>query len=113
MASQTFKAFLVRVQDDKTVRKALLAAGADQGMPLEALRAFAEKHGYQFEAEDVTNELSERQLDAVTGGLSMPGMTGGTLLNGLANTSPPGPLTFQINTLSIYQSPSGGLMFKF
>jgi predicted ribosomally synthesized peptide with nif11-like leader len=70
MSSESFAAFVARLDEDKALREQLRAAGGDQGLRVEALADFAKAHGYEFTADDVTGELSEKQLEAVAGGLA-------------------------------------------
>lgn len=102
MSSESFKAFMAKVTQEPELRQKLRAAGGDAGLSVEALSAFASGMGYAFTAEDVTGELSEKQLEGVAGGLA----------RGLARMN-----TYdwhKLTGVSSYQAPSGGdLMFKF
>jgi predicted ribosomally synthesized peptide with nif11-like leader len=53
---------------DETFQKELQAVGTQANMPIEAIIAFAEIHGYKITAEDISSELTDRELDAIAGG---------------------------------------------
>lgn len=69
MSGEAFKAFVAKVAEDQGLRDKLRAAGGDVGMSAQALADFAKGNGYTFTAEDVTGELSDRQLEGVAGGI--------------------------------------------
>lgn len=69
MSSDSFKAFMAKVEADQGLREQLRAAAGDTGLPVQALAEFAKGHGYAFTAEDVTGELSDTQLEGVAGGI--------------------------------------------
>ena len=98
MTSESFKAFMAKVQKDESLKRELRAAGGAAGMPVEAVAAFAAGKGYQFKVADVSNELSDKQLEAVAGGLFNP-------TNGL-------PQYLKIDGVSTYLSSAGTLMLK-
>jgi len=68
MSSETFKKFMEKVQSDQGLKQELRAAGGAAGMPVEAVVAFAAKKGYDFKVEDVSTELTDKQLDTIAGG---------------------------------------------
>jgi len=69
MSSESFKAFMTKVTADQGLREQLRAAGGEAGLSSQALADFAKGHGYSFTAEDVTGELSEKELEGVAGGI--------------------------------------------
>jgi predicted ribosomally synthesized peptide with nif11-like leader len=79
MSSESFKAFMTKVTADQGLREQLRAAGGDAGVSPQALADFAKGQGYSFTAEDVTGELSDKDLEGVAGGiligLSQPTLT--------------------------------------
>lgn len=68
--SSDFKQFMTKLQSDEGLKQELLAVGSQASKPVEAVIAFAESKGYKITAEDISGELTERQLDAVAGGLA-------------------------------------------
>ncbi len=69
MSSESFKAFMAKVDGDQALREKLRTAGGDAGVSAQALAEFAKGHGYSFTAEDVTGELSDADLQGVAGGI--------------------------------------------
>lgn len=111
MNSGTFKEFMAKVKEDAGLRQELKAAGAEAGMPVEAVAALAARHGYRFSAEDVTSELSDRQLEAVAGGLARS-LGRETTPTKMTNMSPPSPLMYKDLVANLYLSSAGSLMMK-
>ena len=68
MSGESFKKFMEKVQEDESLKQELRAAGSASGMPVEAVVAFAAGKGYDFKVEDVSSELTDKQLDSVAGG---------------------------------------------
>jgi predicted ribosomally synthesized peptide with nif11-like leader len=98
MSNESFRAFMAKVQKDEGLKQELRAAGGADGMSVEAVAAFAVRKGYEFKVQDVSSELSDKQLDAVAGGLFNP-------TNGL-------PQFLKIEGVNTYLSSAGTLMFK-
>lgn len=70
MSSDSFEDFLKRLQEDAGLQKELRAKfgeGADK-IPIRQLAEFAAGKGYRFTVEEPSSELSDGQLDAVSGG---------------------------------------------
>jgi len=67
-------------------------------MPVEAMVAFAAGKGYEFKVEDVSGDLTDKQLDSVTGGAIY------LKFEGLSDHKLP--------ALSTYLSSAGSLMVK-
>jgi len=67
MSSESFGAFLVKIENDAALRQELRAAGFDAGMEVEGLIAFAARKGYSLTIDD-PGELADDQLDKVAGG---------------------------------------------
>jgi len=75
MSVESFNAFMAKINGDETLRDELKKANPD-GMTIDALTAVAARHGFGFDAQDVNNELSEKDLDLVAGGYAFdPGKT--------------------------------------
>ena len=107
MSNESFKKFMEKVQNDQALRQELRAAGGEAGMPVEAVIAFAAGKGYEFKVEEVSSELSDRQLNSVAGGINWgDGSLGG------APVALPGSY-LKIEGLSTYLSSAGNLMLKF
>jgi predicted ribosomally synthesized peptide with nif11-like leader len=68
MSSESLKSFIAKIQSDEGLKNEFRAAGGDAGMPVEAMVAFAAGKGYEFKVEDVSGDLTDKQLDSVTGG---------------------------------------------
>jgi predicted ribosomally synthesized peptide with nif11-like leader len=74
MSKQALDAFKTELAKDETLRKqmtdTLSAGGSKATASVEDLVAFAKTRGYDFSPEEVreTIELSDQQLDAVSGG---------------------------------------------
>ena len=101
MSTESFKKFMAKVQQDEGLRKELRAAGGAAGMSAEAVAAFAAGKGYEFKVEDISNELTDKQLDSVAGGVTWgdPHVSLSTQF-------------LKIDGLTTYLS-AGSLMFKF
>lgn len=67
MSLESFNAFMAKINAEETLRNELKQANPD-GMTIDALAAVAAQHGFRFDAQDVSNELSEKELDLVAGG---------------------------------------------
>lgn len=93
MSSESFKKFMEKVRSDEGLKTELRAAGSAAGMPVEAMVAFAAGKGYDFKVEDVSSELTDKQLDAVAGGAY--------------------DAFLKIDGLQTFLSPAGRLMIKF
>jgi hypothetical protein len=102
MNSRVFNDFMKIVAKDTAMREQLRLAGSANGIELEKLAQFAASKGYPFKVEEVTTELSDGQLDKVTGGLAT---SFGTL-----NTVYKFDNAFEVDA-SIYSS-GGVFMFK-
>jgi predicted ribosomally synthesized peptide with nif11-like leader len=101
MSRQALEEFMARVQNDEALKQELQALGTQASQPLDAVIAFAASKGYDISVDDVGQELTDRELDAVAGGLSPslvvrrlvvpppPNPVGGLVLPGL----PPGGTT--------------------
>ncbi|MBK7423520.1 MAG: Nif11-like leader peptide family RiPP precursor [Propionivibrio sp.] len=72
MSLKSFNAFMAKVNAEETLRNELKQANPD-GMTIDALAAVAAQHGFHFDAQDVSNELSEKELDLVAGGMDIIG----------------------------------------
>jgi predicted ribosomally synthesized peptide with nif11-like leader len=98
MSSESFKSFIAKIQNDEGLKNEFRAAGGDAGMPVEAMVAFAAGKGYDFKVEDVSGDLTDKQLDSVTGGalyLKVDSFT-----------------DHKTESLSTYLSSAGSLMYK-
>jgi len=69
MSSESYRMFLAKLENDAGLRQELRAAGFESGMAADAVIGFAAGKGYAFGIEDV-GELTDRQLDAVAGGVN-------------------------------------------
>jgi predicted ribosomally synthesized peptide with nif11-like leader len=67
MSTESFKSFMARVSTDPALRDSLRAAAPD-GMSAEQLAQAGATHGFKFAASDVTDELSEADLEGVAAG---------------------------------------------
>ncbi len=71
MSRESFEAFVSKLQQDESLQKEFREQlGAPESASAEDLQKFAASKGYQFKVEDVTGQLSDKQLDAVAGGRS-------------------------------------------
>jgi len=107
MSNESFKKFMAKVQTDQGLKQELRAAGGAAGMPAEAVVAFAAGKGYEFKVEEISNELSEQQLDSVAGGINWGDGSLGGAAAGL-----PGSY-HKVDGLSTYLTSAGNLMLKF
>ncbi len=73
MASEAFKQFIARPQHDDSLKRELEAKDSQVGKAIAAIIQFAESKGYAITAEDIRGQLTERELDAVVGGLGTTG----------------------------------------
>ena len=62
MSEEQLKAFLAKAKDDQSIQDKLKAAKSP-----EEVVGIAKEHGYKFTADKIT-ELSEEELEGVTGG---------------------------------------------
>ena len=69
MKNRVFEDFMKILAKDTAMREQLRAAGSANGIELGKLAEFATAKGFPFKVEDVTNELSDAQLDKVSGGV--------------------------------------------
>lgn len=69
MSTESFKAFAARLREDPGLQDEVRSASGDEGISVETLAALAEGYGFHFTVEDVSNELSDAQLEGVAGGL--------------------------------------------
>ena len=74
MSRQSFEAFMSTLRKDGSLQKELREKLGDpaQGVSAEGLNKFAASKGYDFKVEEIKGELSEKQLDAVAGGVVNP-----------------------------------------
>jgi predicted ribosomally synthesized peptide with nif11-like leader len=110
MSLKSFNAFMAKVNAEETLRNELKQANPD-GMTIDSLAAVAAQHGFSFDAQDVSNELSEKDLDLVVGGYSFdPGSTrlGTNELGAVGGSS----LLDKVTPTNFKVSP-GALVFKF
>ena len=109
MSGDAFRAFREKVERDPSLRAELRAAGAESGLSMEALAAYAARLGYHFDPYEAGAELSEAQLDAVAGGVDT---TRPTFLasDRLLNSSPPSPVG--LDAQLAYLSSSGQILLK-
>ena len=72
MSRQSFEAFMGALKKDPALQQELREKIGDpaQGVKSGDLDQFASARGYDFKVEEIKGELSEKQLDAVAGGLS-------------------------------------------
>ena len=75
MNDSTYKAFAEKIQEDPELRQRLEAEADENGVPLETVARIAAGEGYDFTVEDVDSELSEEQLDEVSGGAAFYKLT--------------------------------------
>lgn len=71
MSQSDFEKFMSGIQTDAGIRAALadqLADGAT--IPAESLISLAREHGYSFTVEEAQEQLSDADLEGVTGGAS-------------------------------------------
>ncbi len=68
MNESTYKAFAEKIQEDPELRQRLEAEADENGVPLETVARIAAGEGYEFTVEDAGGELSEEELDEVSGG---------------------------------------------
>ena len=110
MSLESFNAFMAKINAEETLRNELKQANPD-GMTIDALAAVAAQHGFHFDAQDVSNELSEKELDVVAGGYSFdPGSTRlGTQKLGAAGGS---AFTIKGDFQNMSFQPGGVLIFK-
>ena len=73
MKSRVFNDFMQIVAKDTAMREQLRLAGSANGIELGKLAEFAAAKGFPFKVEDITDELSDGQLDKVAGGLMTTG----------------------------------------
>ena len=71
MSEEQLKTFLAKAKDDQSIQNKLKAAKSPEDVV-----AIAKEHGHEFTADKIT-ELSEEELEGVTGGAST-GMGPGT-----------------------------------
>ena len=74
MNESTYKAFVEKIQEDPELRQRLEAEADDNGVPLETVARIAAGEGYEFSVEDAGAELSDEQLNEVSGGVLTAGM---------------------------------------
>lgn len=67
MSLESFNAFMAKINAEEALRDELKKANPD-GLTIDALAEVAAQHGFHFDAQDVSNELSEKELDLVAGG---------------------------------------------
>lgn len=70
MSNGSFKAFASQLQQDEALRQEVQDASDQNGIAVETLARIAAGHGFTFTADDVSNELSDAQLEGVAGGLA-------------------------------------------
>ena len=68
MNESTYKAFAKKIQEDPELRQRLEAEADENGVPLETVARIAAGEGYEFSVDDAGDELSDEQLDEVSGG---------------------------------------------
>jgi predicted ribosomally synthesized peptide with nif11-like leader len=85
MSNESFKAFMTKVAADPGLREQLRAAGGDTGVSAQALADFAKGQGFSFTVADVTDELSDTDLEGVAGGILI-GLDQPTLTHKLSPT---------------------------
>ncbi len=70
MSEDSFQEFLKKIQQDAGLQKELRDRFGDPaaGIPVQELAEFAAGKGYKFTVEEISGRLSDRQLDAVSGG---------------------------------------------
>ncbi len=74
MSRESFEAFMNKLQQDGGLQKELREKLGDpaQGVKAEDLNKFAAAKGYDFNVQEIKDELSDKQLDTVAGGV-LPG----------------------------------------
>ncbi len=75
MSRESFEAFVKKMQQDESLQKELreqLIGDPAQGVNVEEFTKFAASKGYDFNAEEINGELSDKQLDTVAGGAFNP-----------------------------------------
>ncbi len=72
MSRESFAAFVTKLRQDESLQKELREQLGHpvQGVGAEDLQRFAASKGYDFNVEDTNDELSDKQLDTIAGGLS-------------------------------------------
>ena len=71
MSRTDFSTFMAKLKDDAALRNALLERfGTGKEIPVQRRVDFATEQGCAFSAEDANEELSDAQLEGVTGGTS-------------------------------------------
>ncbi len=72
MSRQSFEAFIKKLQQDESLRKELRAQLGDpaQGVNAEGFNKFAAAKGYDFKVQEIKDELTDKQLESVAGGLT-------------------------------------------
>jgi predicted ribosomally synthesized peptide with nif11-like leader len=70
MSEQSFQEFVKKLQQDAGLQKELRNRFGDPaaGIPIQQLAEFAAGKGYKFTVEELSGRLSDKQLDAVSGG---------------------------------------------
>ena len=71
MSRQAFEDFMKKVEEDSALQQELSAALGDpeEGVGVADMARFAAGKGYQFNVDEVTDELSEEDLAKVAGGV--------------------------------------------
>ena len=72
MSKHALEDFLAKLREDAGLRSELKErfGTAEEGIPLDQIAEFASAKGYQFSADEVEGELSDTDLEAVSGGVS-------------------------------------------
>ncbi len=70
MSKDAFQGFLTKLQQDAGLQKELHSRFGDSaaGIPIKELAEFAAGKGYKFTVEEASGRLSDKELDAVSGG---------------------------------------------
>jgi predicted ribosomally synthesized peptide with nif11-like leader len=68
MSLDSFNAFAAKVAADESLRDSLKAAHPE-GLSLDELSTAAASHGYAFDPASVGQELADKDLDSVAGGI--------------------------------------------
>ena len=72
MSNKGLGRFIDQINSDENLQRALEERFDDLGkVPADELAAFATEHGYAFNVEETTQELSEAALEQVAGGLTV------------------------------------------
>jgi len=66
--SSAVQDFLKKAHEDSALRKELHARFGEAGIPAKDLAVFAAGRGYKFSVDELTGELSDENLGAVSGG---------------------------------------------